>query len=137
MFQTDRYLTDEVNLVAKCAMNTEMSMILGEEVTAERLRRSAKKRRKNTAKVDNKKKLEKYLSLHYWHIVSRNIEGYASCLAALRVCAEHVLESYAMSARSETHLPQHALINCRERPLALALTTMSGFSHRGSAPGGS
>lgn len=43
----------EANLVVKCAMNTVMSMILGEEATAARLRRNARKRRRNMGKVDN------------------------------------------------------------------------------------
>lgn len=44
---------DEANLVAKCAMNIGMSMILDEEATVERLRRNARKRKKNMGKVDN------------------------------------------------------------------------------------
>lgn len=43
----------EANLVVKCAMNTGMNMILGEEATAARLRRNARKRKKNMGKVDN------------------------------------------------------------------------------------
>lgn len=46
-------IVGEANLVVKCAMNIGMSMILGEEATAEQLRRNARKRKKNMGKVDN------------------------------------------------------------------------------------